>query len=49
MWKVQMYGIPVKLREKEDRVFTLKLSAPINKSVLLSFPRERAAVQMKSV
>lgn len=44
-----MYSILVKLRENEDRAFTLKLSAPINKSVLLSFPREGASVQMKRI
>jgi len=39
-----MCSIILKMREKEDRVFTLKLSAPINKSVLLSFPKEGASV-----
>lgn len=45
--EVILEGPEVQQTCKEDRALTLKLSAPINKSVLMSFPREEASVHSK--
>lgn len=47
MEEVILEGPEVQQTCKEDRALTLKLSAPINKSVLMSFPREEASVHRK--